>query len=79
MHLATQGGHLEVLKFLVPKFGDRLHEKDDCSYTVLHWAAQEGNCEVACYLIEELKMDLQNRDKVCTCGGDGKGMMCLKV
>ena len=36
-----------------------------------------GFCSVACYLIEELKMDPQDRDKVC--GVPGEGKMCSKV
>ena len=77
MHVAAQGGHLEVIKFLSRKFGARVHEKDIDGYTVLHWAAQKGHCEVARYLIEELKMDPQDRDKVC--GVPAEGKMCSKV
>ena len=53
-----------MIKALVPKFGTRVHEKSTASYSALHYAAQGGHCEVACYLIEQLKMDLQDRDKV---------------
>ena len=77
MHKAAEGGHQEVINFLSPKFGARVHEKDSCGYTVLHCAAQEGHCEVAGYLIEELMMDPQERDKVC--GVPGEGKMCSKV
>ena len=67
MHKAAAGGSLDVIKFLLPMFGARVHEKDANSYTMLHWAAQNGHCQVACYLIETLNMDLQDRDKVCAC------------
>ena len=78
MHMAAQGGQLEVIKFLSRKFGARVYEKTTgSSYTMLHWAAQGGHCEVARYLIEELKMDPQDRDKVS--GVSGEGMMCSKV
>ena len=77
MHKAAQGGQLEVIKFLSPMFGARVNEKDNDGYTVLYWAAEEGHCEVARYLIEELKMDPQDRDKVC--GVPGEGKMCSKV
>ena len=71
MHVAAEGGHLEMIKFLSPMFGSRVHEKDSYGYTVLHLAALGGHCEVARYLIEELKMDSQDRDKVWgTRGGD---------
>ena len=76
MHMAAAGGQLEVIKFLSPMFGARVHEKTiEGSYTMLHWAAQEGHCEVARYLIEELKMNPQDRDKVRRVPGEE---MCLK-
>ena len=75
--MAAEGGQLEVIKFLSPKFGTRVHEKDNYGLTMLHWAAQRGHCEVARYLIEEMKMDPQDRDKVC--GVPGEGKMCSKV
>ena len=73
MHFAAAGGHIEVIKYLLPLFGARVHEKTNDSYTMLHWAAQYGHCQVARYLITELKLDPQDRDKVCgvpgECGG----------
>ena len=77
MHKAAQGGQLEVIKFLSPMFGSRVHEKDNDGLTILHWAAKAGHSEVARYLIEELKMDPQDRDKVC--GVPGEGKLCSKV
>ena len=70
MHLAAEGGRLDVIKYLLPMFRARVHEKDADSYTMLHWAAQCGHCQVACYLITELKLDPQDRDKVCGVPGD---------
>ena len=67
MHLSAEGGHIEVIKFLLPLFGERVHEKDNNSSTMLHWAAEMGHCQVARYLIEELQMAPQDRDKVCGC------------
>ena len=64
MHLAAAGGHIEVIKFLLPLFGERVHAKDNHSYTMLHWAAQYGHCQVARYLIKEVQMDPQDRHKV---------------
>ncbi len=71
MHKAAEGGSLDVITFLAPLFGARVHEKDTDSYTMLHWAAQEGHCQVARYLITELKLDPQDRDKVRVCVGGG--------
>ena len=74
MHMAAQGGSLDVIKFLLPLFGARVHEKTNVSYTMLHWAAHCGHCQVACYLITELKLDPQDRDKVCGVPGDCAGV-----
>ena len=90
MHTAAAGGHLDVIKYLLPMFEARAHEKDMGSYTMLHWAAQNGHCKVARYLIDTLNMDLQDRDKVCVwagrgCAKRGEGMfqsrcgLCMSV
>ena len=65
MHAAAEGGQLEMIKFLCPKFKDKIHDKNVYGRTVLHMAAQAGKCAVAQYLIEELNLDSQDRDKVC--------------
>ena len=65
MHKAAAGGHLKMIKFLAPMFRTILQERDEDLYSPLHYAAQYGHCEVARYLIKELKMDPQDRDKVC--------------
>ena len=81
MHKAAEGGSLDVIKYLLPMFGARAHEKDTDSFTMLHWAARNGHCQVARYLIETLNMDPQDRDKVCL-GGRGvprEGKTCSKV
>ena len=65
MHLAAEGGQLEVIKFLSPMFGARVYEKDSKSFTSLHIAAQFGHCQVARYLIEVLKIDPKDKNMVC--------------
>ena len=65
MHKAAEGGQLEMLKFFSQTSATRVHERTNSGYTMLHWAVQKGHCEVARYLIEEVKMDPQDRDKVC--------------
>ena len=72
MHKAAQGGSLDVIKFLLPMIGATVHEKDLNSYTMLHWAAQKGHCQVARYLIETVNMNPQDRDKVCVLGERGR-------
>ena len=63
--MAAEGGHLEVIKFLSQTFGHRVHSSSATGYIALHFAAKGGHCEMACYLIKELKMNPQDRDKVC--------------
>ena len=86
MHCAAEGGHIEVIKFLLPLFGERVHEKTNDSSTMLHFAAQGGHYQVARYLIQELQMDPQDRDKVCgvprDCAGvkvQGLNVSCTSV
>jgi len=57
MHTAAEGGHLDVIMFLSPMFGARVHKKTRDAYTMLHRAAYEGHYQVAHYLMENLKMD----------------------
>ena len=78
MHMAAQGdqGQLEVIKFLSPIFGARVHEKDNDGLTMLHFVAQGGHCEVARYLIEELKLDPQDRGMVCGVLGEEEECPC---
>ena len=67
MHLAAEGGQLEMIEFLCSKFKDKIHAKNLYGRTALHWAAQAGKCAVAQYLIEEMNLNPQDRDKVCVC------------
>ncbi len=77
MHKAAEGGHIEVIKFLLPLFGERVHEKTNYSLTMLHWAAQCGHCQVARYLIEEVHLNPQDRDKVRGVPGDCAGFKVM--
>ena len=70
MHKAAAGGSLDVIKYLLTVFGARVHEKTNNSSNMLHCAAQKGQYQVAHYLITELKLDPQDRDKVCGVPGD---------
>ena len=72
MHMAAVGGHLEVIKYLAPRFGNRVQEEDDDSLTALLLVAEMGHFEVARWLIDDLKMDPQDKDKVCVGGWHGK-------
>ena len=74
MHKAAQGGHLEVIKFLSQPFGARICDRDNNDDTILHWTAYTGHYKVARYLIKELKMDPQDRDKVCGVAWKGRPM-----
>ena len=79
MHFAAQSGHIEVIKFLLPLFGERVHEKANDSSTMLHYAAQEGHFQVVRYLIQELQMDPQDRDEVCGVPGDCAGVKVQRL
>ena len=86
MHCAAAGGRIEVIKFLLPLFGERVHEKTNNSHTMLHLAAEMGHCQVARYLIEKVHMDPQDRDKVRGVPGDcagfkvrGLNVLCTSV
>ena len=77
MHTAAVGGQLEMIKFLSQAIPTKVHERTSSNgYTILHWAAQMGHCEVARYLIEEVKMDPQDRTKVC--GVEWEKEVCTK-
>ena len=53
-----------MIKFLSPRFGAKVHDKDGTGRTMLHSAAEKGHCDVARYVIEDLKLNPQDRDKV---------------
>ena len=76
MHKAAEGGQLKMIKFLSQTFASRVHEGDSNGFTMLHFAARRGHYEVVCYLIEEVKMDPQGRDKVC--GMEWEKEVCSK-
>ena len=63
-----------MIKYLAPRFGNRVQEEDDDSLTALLLVAEMGHFEVARWLIDDLKMDPQDKDKVCVCGGGGGGV-----
>ena len=58
---------MEVIAYLSPRFGSKVRGSGDSvyKYTMLHWAALKGHSDVACYLIEVLNLNPQDRDKVC--------------
>ena len=64
LHCAAKGGQLEMIKFLAPRFVAKVHDKDERGLTMLHWAARRGDHDVARYVIEDFKLDPQDRDKV---------------
>ena len=64
LHLAAFGGHLELVKYLVPKFGDNRFNLDQAAQSCLHYAVKDGHPKVVRYLIEEAGFDPSLRDKV---------------
>ena len=67
LHLAACGGHVEIVKYLIPKFGDREFDLDNAGDNCLHWAAREGHLAVVKYLIEECGFDPNLGNKVSCC------------
>ena len=67
LHLAAYCGHVEVVKYLISKFGDRRFDLTNAGNTCLHCAAQEGHLAVVKYLIEECGFDLNLGNKVSCC------------
>ena len=50
LHLAAQGGHLNMVKFLVPRLGDRVYETNFLGKTCRDLAEAEGHRHVVEYL-----------------------------
>ena len=67
LHLACIGGHLRVVKYLIPKFGDNKFDMDRVGQNCLHKAVKEGHVRLATYLIKECGFDPNLRDVVCVC------------
>ena len=65
LHLAAKGGHVSTIRCLAPKMEALLHSTDHEGYTMLHWAAQEGQTEVVRLALEEYHVDVNAVDKVC--------------
>ena len=53
-----------MIKFLSPRFGAKVHDQDGDDWTMLHLAALSNHCDVARYIIEDLKLNPQDRTKV---------------
>ena len=66
LHLAASGGHLDIVKYLIPKFADRRFESTNSGNTCLHLAAREGYLALFKYLIEECGFDPGTGNKVIT-------------
>ena len=66
LHLAVYGGHFEVLKYLLPKFGPCKFDFDNLAQTCLHKAAIEGHPKILRFLIEEHEFDPSLTDQVTT-------------
>ena len=64
LHLAAIGGHLEIVKYLMPKFGESRFDLDRAAQSCLHKAVREGHPKVVRYLIEEGGFDPNCTDMV---------------
>ena len=48
---------MEIVKYLIPKFGDRKFDLDKHGNTCLHCAAWKGHLAVVKYLVEDCGFD----------------------
>ena len=58
---------MEIMKYLIPKFGDRRFDLDNAGNTCLHYAAWEGHLAVVKYLIEECGLNPNLANNVVSC------------
>ena len=58
---------MEIVRYLIPKYGDRKFDLDNDGNTCLHYAAREGHLSVVKYLIEECGFDLNLENQVGCC------------
>ena len=58
---------MEIVKYLIPKFGDGRFDLTNASSTCLHCAAQEGHLAVVKYLIVECGFNPNLGNKVSCC------------
>ena len=65
LHLAAKSGHAGTIRCLAPKMEALLNSTDHEGYTMLHWAAQEGQTQVVRLASEEYDLDVTAVDKVC--------------
>ena len=64
LHYSAIGGHLSVTKYLVPKMGKHMFDRDDMGYTALHHAAEEGHLAIVEYFVKLCGFDIKARDQV---------------
>ena len=53
LHIAAFNGHLEVVKYLIPKFGQRKFDKDNAGKTCLDRAFEKQKHNVVNFLSQE--------------------------
>ena len=58
---------MEIVKYLIPKFGDRKFDLTNDGDTCLHRAAWKGHLSVVKYLIEECGFNPNLANKVRCC------------
>ena len=63
--MAASRGHVRTIQYLVSKMESLLHSTSNLGFTMLHYAAQEGQAEVVRIAIDDYKLDPNALSKVC--------------
>ena len=64
LHSSAEGGHCDMVKYLVPKMKDHLFDTDADGYTALHWAVGKGHLAVVEYLVKSCGFDVKAKTLV---------------
>eukprot|EP00983_Pelagomonas_calceolata_P060997 1146620-Pelagomonas_calceolata.AAC.1 len=63
LRLASQAGHLEVVRLCLNAAPHTVNEADDSSYTALHYAAFEGHADVVQVLVSQANADVSRKTR----------------
>ncbi len=62
LHIASNNGQLEIVKYLIETCHVDKEAKDDTGWTALHFASRNGNLEIVKYLIEACNVNKEAKN-----------------